>query len=130
MKIYKKLLPYYLSRALIAALFGWMIASSSGSVITGILIGLLIFAGFVYYLHSGRFIVDETHPFFPLRRDEWAKTIHYKALVAALAVGGIAYALINGLNQYSSLPEIPESLVLPAFALIYFAYSIVMDQKG
>ena len=85
MKINRKWLPFYLSRALIAALLGWVIAASSGLAWMGIVLGLLVFVGFIYYLHSGRYIVDEGHPLFPLRRDDRAETIRNNALVARSA---------------------------------------------
>ncbi len=129
MKFNKKLLPYYLSRALIAALLGWLIGASSGLVIMGIIIGLLTFAGFLYYLHSGRFIVDEKHPLTPLRRDERAESIRNKALVAAVVVGALAYITIIFLNRTISF-EIPTSLALVAGVAAYFVYSIVMDKKS
>jgi len=130
MKIYAKLMPYYLSRALLAALLGWLIATSSGLVWMGIVLGLLVFAGFVYYLHNGRYIVDDGHPFFPLRRDDRAESIRNKALVVSVVVAGLAYFAIFILNRMAASPAIPSSLVLPLGVVVYFVYSMVLDKKG
>jgi hypothetical protein len=85
-----KLIPYYASRGVLAALFGWFFSLSAGPWI-GVLAGALVYAGFLWYAHSGRYVVDTSNPLFPLRRDERAKAIRDRATVTAVGVGALAF---------------------------------------
>ncbi len=127
MKFDSKLLPYYLGRALVSALFGWLMSLNMGAG-PGAVMGLVFFIGFLYYLHSGRFVVDETHPFFPLRRDERAEHIRNRALVIAAVVLGIGYAGLFILQAAGLSTNSLKGIVFALAAAAYFIFSIVLER--
>ncbi len=90
----RELIPYYISRALLAALAGWFAASIRGPL-AGIVMGTFIFAGFIWYAHSGWYLIDTTHPLSPLRRDARGSTIRDSAVVTAISVTGPLYVLFK-----------------------------------
>jgi hypothetical protein len=48
----QRLMPYYATRALISLLFGLWAAAAWNTGFGGLLLGLLLFAGFLWYAHS------------------------------------------------------------------------------
>jgi hypothetical protein len=118
----RKLLPYYLSRALLAGLLGYAISTGAG-IWLGIIIGLVVFAGFVGYAHSGWFLVDSRNPLFPLRRDARGKAIRDRAIVLAVGIGGLAYFILSVISMVTPLQPQAGSLSLTLGALSYFFIS-------
>jgi hypothetical protein len=118
----RALLPYYLSRALLSGLLGYAIAASVG-VWWGIAMGLVVFAGFAGYAHSGWFLVDTRNALFPLRRDERGTAIRDRAMVLAVATGGLAYFFMSLLSRATPLEPQNGSIALALGVLAYFSAS-------
>ena len=115
-------IPYYLSRALIAAGLGWFAHFSGLSTWASAAMGVVVFSGFIAYLHSGWFLVDPSNPLFPLRRDERSANVRNRALITAVAVGGILYAAGSILGQGSN-QAVNGSLAFAAAVGVYFIVS-------
>ncbi len=90
----RELIPYYASRAVLSAVLG-LIVGLSTSAWVGVLTGLVACAGFLWYAHSGRYLVDTRSPLFPLRRDDRGRSIRDRAVVIAVAVTGVTFALLS-----------------------------------
>jgi len=118
----KELTVYYLSRAVLSVLIG-VLASLSGGIWMGILAGAIIFAGFIWYAHSGRYLIDTSTPLTPLRRDARGKEIRNRALVAAVAVGGMLYGLLTLIGLFFKIPDNIGTWVLFISAILYFTIS-------
>lgn len=127
----RELLPYYLSRALLSALLGYIISGGIG-IWWGIAMGLVVFVGFVWYAHSGWFLVDTSNPIFPLQRDARGKAIRDRAVVLAVAIGGLAYFILSVISMVTSYELRAGSLSLALGVLGYFFISywmFVMQQR-
>lgn len=118
----RALLPFYLSRALLSGLLGYAIAAGVG-VWWGIAMGLVVFAGFVGYAHSGWFLVDTRNALFPLRRDERGAVIRDRALVLAVGTGGLAYFFLSLLSTSTPLQPQAGSIALALGVVVYFSVS-------
>ena len=106
----QRLMPYYATRALISLLLGFWAAIALQTWLGGLFIGLLLFAGFLWYAHSGWYQLNPTTPLFPLRRDERGQGIRDQALVAAVAVGGVVFALASVLALVTA-PEVNAGIL-------------------
>jgi len=127
----RELIPYYISRAAISILIGLLMASSNG-LWSGVLFGIFVFVVFVWYAHSGRYLIDTANPLNPLKRDTRGKEIRNRALVIAVAVGGLVYGVSAFLKQILSLPYNMDTWALIAGAAIYFTVSnwhYIRDKK-
>jgi len=91
----QRLIPYYATRALISLLFALWAATAWQTWPGGLLFGALLFVGFLWYAHGGWYRLDLSTPLYPLRRDERGQAIRNQALVAAVAVGGVIFALAS-----------------------------------
>ncbi len=109
-------LPYYLSRAVLSALFSLAVFGVSW---VALLAGLVLFGLFLFYLHGGWFRVDPTSPLFPLRRDQHARDIQRKSLIAALAVGLLLPLLSEMLTSFLPWPAVPGSASAGFAAVTY-----------
>ena len=109
----RELLPYYISRAILAALMGWFMSLQLGLWV-GIGTGVLIYAGFLWYAHSGFYLVDASHPLLPLRRDARGTTIRDKAVLAAVVAGMGFYLAIFLVNTifHTAIPNGPIPLAV------------------
>lgn len=118
----KELIPYYLSRAVFSALVGLLIGLKVGPWWMGLLTGVLIFAGFIWYAHSGRYLIDTSRPLTPLRRDERGKRIRDRSAVAAVAIAGVVY---GGLGLLVPVFPVENTAAWAALAgvIVYFAVS-------
>ncbi len=119
----KELIPYYVSRAVLSVAFTLAFIYLGGTTWVGILLGVVSFAGFIWYAHSGRFVVDTSSPLTPLRRDARGKVIRDRAAAAGISVGGTAFFLLflarNLLGWNGNL----DSLALPVGVITYFIVS-------
>jgi hypothetical protein len=115
-----KLIPYYLSRAVLSALLGWFMAYNLTPWV-GVLTGTLTFAGFLWYAHSGRYLIDPSHPLTPLRRDTRGSAIRDRAVVIAVGVAGLVYFALFLLGLVVSLPAGIGAWALIAGVVAYFA---------
>jgi len=115
----RELIPYYVSRALFAALFGWYFGSQLG-IWYGVCGGLLIFAGFLWYAHGGRYLVDTRNPLFPLRRDARGVTVRDRALLAAVVTGLVVYLGLALIRTLAAITVSLSWLPLLAGVVMYF----------
>ncbi len=51
-------------------------------------------SGFLWYAHSGRYLIDPSKPLFPLRRDDRGNAIRDRALAVSVSVGGLSYLVL------------------------------------
>ena len=119
----RELIPYYVSRAFLSALVGLLI-SSGNEIWMGVLLGLAVYIGFIWYAHSGRYLIDTTTPLFPLRRDARGMAIRDRAVVISVAIGGLTYF---GLSIASQLFPINAHIWSWAFGLGVLAYFAISN---
>lgn len=119
----RELIPYYVSRAFLSALVGLLI-SSGNRLWMGVLLGLVVYIGFIWYAHSGRYLVDTTNPLFPLRRDVRGEAIRDRAIVISVVIGGLAYL---GLSIASQVFPMKANIGSWAFALGVVAYFAISN---
>ena len=117
----KTFVPYYVSRALVSALFStllfgltWKAALSAGA----------LFALFLVFLHSGWFVVDPARPWSFLRRDERGQQVQRKALVAAIALGATVYVLLAAFTSSAWAPL--GSVAIAVASLAYLGIECVL----
>lgn len=123
----KEYFPYYISRAVISSGFAVLIMGVTWSALAT---GLILFALFLLYLHSGWFAVDLTHPVFPLRRDTRGVLIQRKALIGGVLAGLATHLVVsNGWNPLT-IPSATGSIALSIGILIYFTVQIVLFIKA
>ena len=119
----KELVPYYLSRAVISTMFGIIALKSSGLWWLGLGMALFMLAGFIWYANSGRYLIEPSTPLTPLRRDERGNAIRNRALVHAVAVGGVLFAVLSVLNLGLSLSINASTYAILSAILVYFGVS-------
>lgn len=91
----KGLQRYYVSRALVSAVFGVVFWLSGATWWVAILMGCGVFALFLWAPHSGRYAVHPELGVTAMRRDEHTQAINDKAarnafVVTMLVTGGVA----------------------------------------
>jgi len=118
----RELIPYYASRALFSALLGLLI-SSGKEIWLGVLVGLVVYVGFLWYAHSGRYLIDTTTPLFPLRRDARGEVIRDRAIGLSVAVGGLAYLALSLASDVFPIETHVGSWALTAGVVAYFVIS-------
>jgi hypothetical protein len=119
----KDMLRYYLSRAFISMVFGGLVALVGTPWWGAVLVGMMMFAIFVWAPHSGRYLLHPELGTTPLRRDEYSQTINDKAarnafVVSTLMIGGSV--IYFGLIAPSNVPFVFLSLTLVLGWLTYF----------
>ena len=123
----KEYLPYYLSRALLSALFAVLIAGFTWKTI---IIAVLFFGFFLLYLHSGWFRIDAENALLLLRRDTRGQLIQRKALIIAVVVGLAAYFLLVFISGRLGLTLLSGNIAF-AFAVIsYFASQFILLSRA
>ncbi|HSQ26302.1 MAG TPA: hypothetical protein VLM80_04165 [Anaerolineales bacterium] len=123
----QEFLPYYISRAVLSAIFGILVFGFSWKA--GIF-AAVTFALFLLYLHSGWFQIDRRSPWFPVRRDERGEKAQRKALIAAVLTGAVFYAIFSLASQWYILPSIGSSLALILAILAYFLTQFLLLAKA
>jgi hypothetical protein len=118
----RALIPYYTSRALLSAIFGYVISSAAG-VLPGAILGAVTFLGFLWYAHSGRYLVDTSSPLFPLRRDARGSAIRDRSVVVAVTIAGLTYAILSILSPLLPLQAPIGWLAIIIGVVSYFAAS-------
>jgi hypothetical protein len=114
----KEFIPFYISRAVLSVVFSvsWK----------AMLIAIGLFILFLLYLHSGWFSIDPSQPLTPIRRDERAKEIQRKALIAAVMVGLLLYVILPRANTYLDLSLIAGPLALSFGVITYFVTQFIL----
>jgi 1,4-dihydroxy-2-naphthoate octaprenyltransferase len=115
---------YYLSRALISAAFGGLLAMTGSPWWTSALVGAATFALFLWAPLSGRYVVDPARGATALARDERAQAIVGKASRNAFVVTiclVAALTLFYGAINPGDVPVNALGLVLFFGALTYYA---------
>ncbi len=120
----QRLWPYYMTRALMSLGFGIWAALALHTWMGGLLFGLLLFGGFLWYAHSGWYLIDLSTPLFPLRRDERGQSIRNQALVFAVAVGGIVFGLSSVLTLLLALKVSASGIALFSVVGCYVVVTI------
>jgi hypothetical protein len=123
----REFLPYYLSRAAISLIFGGLIF---GLTWKAALLAAVMFALFLLYLHSGWFRVDPSRPLTPLRRDDRGQQVQRKALIAAVVVGGLVYAVSSLASSLVGFPPVAGLLALAFAVIIYFIAQFVLLSRS
>lgn len=119
----KEFIPFYLSRAVLSALVAIHIM---GLTWKAAIFAIILFGLFLLYLHSGWFRVDPRHPLIPLRRDERARDIQRKALIAAVVVGILVYVLQPQAANFLKLSAAAGSLSLSLGVITYFVTQFIL----
>jgi hypothetical protein len=117
------MLRYYISRAILSAALGALLAITGLQWWIALLAGIAAFAFFLYAPRSGRYAVNPELGVTALRRDERTQLINAKAAVNAfvitiLAMGGIA--IYFGAIVSAAVPVIAISLTMLIAILTYF----------
>jgi len=118
----RNLIPYYVSRALLSAVFGWFFSINLGLWI-GILIGVAIYAYFLWQAHSGRYLVDPSSPLFPFRRDNRSRVIRDKAVVVSVAIAGVIFFVASIAASFLPIGNQVGLIALVIGVVIYFVAS-------
>ncbi|KPK88550.1 MAG: hypothetical protein AMJ88_18840 [Anaerolineae bacterium SM23_ 63] len=118
----RELIPYYVSRAILSVLLGLLISSGKG-IWVGVLCGLVVYVGFLWYAHNGRYLIDTTNPLFPLRRDARGVVIRDRAIGLSVAVGGLAYLGLSLASNAFPIKAHVGSWALFAGVAAYFVIS-------
>jgi hypothetical protein len=118
-----ELVPYYVSRGVLSALIGVVILLGGSPWWVALLIGILVFAGFLWYAHSGFYLVDPSQPLTPLRRDARGEAVRDRAVVISVVVGAAVYLALSLAGLALSLTLPPLSLAVPAAVIAYFVVS-------
>lgn len=127
----RELLPYYISRAIISAGLGIFVVLNGGwSWWAGTAMGILGFVVFLWYAHSGYYLLDLSTPLFPLRRDARSIAIRNQALVVAVGVGGVSYALLSLLKIVVPLPSNLGTWVFSLGVVVYFVATNWLFARG
>jgi len=112
---------YYLSRAIITAIFGFLLSATGMTWWLAALMGALIFALFLWAPHSGRYAVHPELGVTALRRDERTQGINDKAGRNAFVAVMLALAgLVLCFGMQGSVPASFLEYVLLLGLLVYY----------
>ena len=125
----KKLMPYYLSRAVFAIVFGGLFFMTGSPLWEAILFGGLILALFIWAPHSGRYAVHLELGVTALRRDEFTQAINDKAarnafVVLMLLIGAVSLTM-GAAGAAFALDGILRILLVTG-VLVYFGSDLWM----
>ncbi len=114
---------YYISRAVISVAFGIFLAVTGSEWWAALLIGVGVFALFLWAPHSGRYSVHPEFGVTALRRDERTQAINDKAarnafVVSMLTLGGIT--VYYGALALTEVPLVAFKLILLIGVVTYF----------
>jgi hypothetical protein len=119
----KEYILYYVSRCVLSVVFAVAIFGISWKAL---LAAIGFFGLFLLYLHSGWFSVDPGQPLAPLRRDERAREIQRKSLIAAVVVGLLFYIILPFANTYFGLSMLIGPVSLSSGVLTYFMTQFIL----
>jgi len=122
----KQFLPYYISRALLSAVFAIIVVGFNWKAI---LFTAVLFGFFLLYLHSGWFRIDSEKPLLPLRRDTRGQQIQRKALILAIVLGLVTYFSLALLSNQSDLISLSGNIALVIAIIAYFTNQFVLFRR-
>jgi hypothetical protein len=122
----KQFLPYYISRAILSAVFAIIVVGFNWKAI---LFTAVLFGFFLLYLHSGWFGVDSENPLFPLRRDTRGQLIQRKALIIAIVLGLVTFFSLSLLPNQSDLISISGNISIAMAIIAYFTSQFVLFRR-
>ena len=123
---------YYLSRAVISAAWGILLALTGLEWWMAMLMGVIVFGLFLWAPHSGRYAVHPEFGITALRRDERTQTINDKAARNAFIV---TMVVIAGISIYfGSLASATMPVILLRYTLIlavmaYFVSDFILRRS-
>lgn len=123
---------YYLSRAIISAAWGILLALTGFEWWMAILMGVIVFGLFLWAPHSGRHAVHPEFGITALRRDERTQTINDKAARNAFIVTMVVIAGISiyfGAIASATMPVILLRYTLILAAMAYFVSDFVLRRS-
>jgi hypothetical protein len=123
----REFVPYYLSRAALSAIFGFVVMGLNWKAL---LLAIAMFGLFLLYLHSGWFQVDPSHPLTPIRRDERGRQAQRKALIAAIIVSLLIYLILPKAFALFDLALVTGPFVLLFGILAYFVTQFILLAKA
>jgi hypothetical protein len=122
---------YYVSRAILSAAFGLFFALSGGTWWVGVLIGVVLFAFFLWAPRSGRYAVHPEYGMTALRRDERTQIINDRAARNAFIAIGLAVAAsllyFNAVGM--AVPTSILSLILILGIGIYYISDFILRRQ-
>jgi hypothetical protein len=113
----KEFYPYYISRAVLSAVFTLVMVGFNWIAIP---IALAFLGLFVLYLHSGWFGVNPESPLFPLRRDTRGQLIQRRALLISVTAGLLTYIVLSCLLVQLPLSSDSGHIALGIGVIAYF----------
>ena len=113
----KEYIPYYISRALLSAVFGILIMGFTWKALA---LTAVFFSFFVLYLHSGWFRVDAENRLLPLRRDARGQLVQRKALIIAIVLGLVTYFALTLISRQLGTASISGNIALAVAIIAYF----------
>jgi hypothetical protein len=119
----KEFVPFYISRAVLSIVFALAVFGISWKALV---MAIAFFALFLLYLHSGWFSIDSSHPLTPIRRDDRAREIQRKALIAAVVVGLLLYVFLPQANTHLGLSIVVGPVVISLSILTYFVTQYIL----
>jgi hypothetical protein len=122
----KEFMPYYVSRAVLSAAFAILVAGISW---WAAILAVLVFGGFLLYLHSGWFQVDTRRPLTPLRRDQRGQEIQRKALIASMIIGVLVYWVASSGAARLGVPLAGPAALLTAI-ITYFVTQFALFMRA
>lgn len=123
----KEFLPYYVSRALLSAVFSILVMGLSWKAL---LLAILLFGGFLLYLHSGWFSVDLKNPLAPLRRDLHGQLIQRRALIISVVLSLLLYLISLELASTLGFVLVSGHVALSIGIIIYFVAQFILFAKA
>jgi hypothetical protein len=123
---------YYLTRGLLVLgwmLLMWMLEAKREIILAGSVLMLFLF---LWLPHTGRYLVDVSKPFLPLRRDERERAISLRAASYAFATLATLLAvavLCAGLRAQDSLSLDTVSAILAVGMIVWFVGSLWLRRR-
>ncbi len=123
---------YYLSRAVISAAWGILLALTGLEWWMAMLMGVIVFGLFLWAPHSGRYAVHPEFGITALRRDERTQTINDKAARNAFIVTMVVIAGISiyfGSIASATMPVILLRYTLILAVMAYFVSDFILRRS-
>lgn len=120
---------YYISRAVLAILFGGMIYLSSHSVLKAVLAAVAVMLIFAYLPRSGRYKVKSEEGMTALRRDEFTQSVAQRAgrnAWVAVTLAGSGMVLYYSQISPGAVPTAQLEILMFFGFLVYFISDLWM----